>query len=62
MAEVLQDETREPCPNPDCNASIIIKADTKEGDTVECEECGCEFEVISVDPIELIPLSSAGAG
>ena len=30
------------------------------GETVQCEECGTELEVVSVDPIELAPVEEAG--
>ena len=36
-----------------CGAEMSL-ADVKElGDIVECEECGAQFEVINLEPIEL---------
>jgi alpha-aminoadipate carrier protein LysW len=30
--------------------------DVEEGDIVTCEECGTEFEVVGVEPLELVQL------
>jgi alpha-aminoadipate carrier protein LysW len=32
----------------------------EEGETVQCDECGTELEVFSVDPLELAPVDDAG--
>jgi len=32
----------------------------EEGETVQCEECGMELEVVSIDPLELAPMDDAG--
>ena len=32
----------------------------EEGETVQCDECGADLEVVSVDPIELAPIDEAG--
>jgi alpha-aminoadipate carrier protein LysW len=32
----------------------------EEGETVQCEECGLDLEVISVDPLELAPVEELG--
>lgn len=61
MTEVLRHDEEMSCLDPDCSGEIFIKAGTKKGDTVGCEECGCEFEVISLSPVELEPLSPTGA-
>ena len=38
---------------PECDAMIDIEEDQiREGQTVECPECGAELEVVSVEPIE----------
>jgi alpha-aminoadipate/glutamate carrier protein LysW len=39
---------------PECENELDIEVDEiEEGDVVACEECGSEFEVVAVDPLEL---------
>lgn len=39
---------------PECENSLDIEIDeVEEGDVVACEECGTEFEVVGVEPLEL---------
>lgn len=39
---------------PECENELDIELDeVEEGDLVACEECGTEFEVVGVDPLEL---------
>jgi alpha-aminoadipate/glutamate carrier protein LysW len=39
---------------PECENNLDIDVDeVEEGDVVACEECGSEFEVVGVDPLEL---------
>jgi alpha-aminoadipate/glutamate carrier protein LysW len=39
---------------PECESVLDFDADdVEEGDTVECDECGTEFEIVSVDPLEI---------
>lgn len=46
---------------PECDNPIIIDIDeVEEGETVLCEECGMELEVVSTDPLELAPVDEAG--
>jgi len=46
---------------PECDNPIIVDADeVEEGETVQCEECGTELEVVSIDPLELAPVDVAG--
>ena len=45
---------------PECDNPINIDDEVDEGETVQCEECGTELEVVSVDPIELAPVEEAG--
>ena len=40
------------CPECD-NALDIDTEDVEEGDTVTCDECGTEFEIVATDPLEL---------
>ena len=46
---------------PECDNPITVDADeVEEGETVTCDECGLELEVVSVDPLELAPVDVAG--
>lgn len=38
---------------PECGALVNVDDDVVEGEILECEECGAELEVISVNPLEL---------
>tara|TARA_A100001037_G_scaffold194835_1_gene174409 strand:+ start:211 stop:375 length:165 start_codon:yes stop_codon:yes gene_type:complete len=38
---------------PVCGADVELADDAVEGELMECEECGSELEVISVDPPEI---------
>jgi len=39
---------------PECeNALDIELGEVEEGDVVACEECGTEYEVVGVEPLEL---------
>lgn len=39
---------------PECENELDLDVDeVEEGDSVTCEECGTEFEVVGVDPLEL---------
>jgi alpha-aminoadipate carrier protein LysW len=46
---------------PECDNPIVVDADEVEpGESVTCEECGTELEVVSVDPVELAPIEDEG--
>src|ERR1700731_720287 len=46
---------------PECDNPLIIDADeVEEGETVQCDECGIDLEVVSVDPLELAAVDDAG--
>jgi alpha-aminoadipate carrier protein LysW len=45
---------------PECDNPIDISDEVDEGETVQCDECGTELEVVSVDPLELAPVEEAG--
>lgn len=46
---------------PECDTPLSVDPDeVEEGETVECDECGLELEVVSVDPLELAPVDVAG--
>ncbi len=39
---------------PECENELDIELDeVEEGDVVACDECGSEFEVVGVEPLEL---------
>ncbi len=39
---------------PECESDLDIELDEiEEGDVVACDECGTEYEVVGVEPLEL---------
>lgn len=39
---------------PECENNLDIEMDeVEEGDVVACEECGTEYEVVGIEPLEL---------
>lgn len=39
---------------PECESALDIEMDeVEEGDVIACEECGTEYEVVGVEPLEL---------
>lgn len=39
---------------PECESALDIdEQDVEEGDVVVCDECGTEYEIVAVDPLEL---------
>ncbi|HEV2214019.1 MAG TPA: hypothetical protein VGR64_01940 [Terracidiphilus sp.] len=39
---------------PECENNLDIEVDeVEEGDVVTCDECGTEFEIVGVEPLEL---------
>ena len=39
---------------PECENPLNVDVEElEEGDTVACEECGSEYEVVGVEPLEL---------
>ena len=39
---------------PECESNLDVELDeVEEGDVVTCEECGTEYEVVGVEPLEL---------
>ena len=40
------------CPECENNLSIDVE-DVEEGDTVACDECGTEYEIVGIEPLEL---------
>lgn len=38
---------------PECEADIAIDDDADLHDIVSCEECGTDFEIVAMNPLEL---------
>jgi alpha-aminoadipate carrier protein LysW len=38
---------------PECDSDVHVDTDVDKGETVSCEECGVELEVVGLDPVEL---------
>jgi alpha-aminoadipate carrier protein LysW len=39
---------------PECENGLDVEIDeVEEGDVITCEECGTEYEVVGVEPLEL---------
>lgn len=39
---------------PECDNNLDVELDeVEEGDVVACDECGTEYEVVGVEPLEL---------
>lgn len=38
---------------PECEAEVYVETDADKGDTLACDECGTELEIVGLDPIEL---------
>jgi alpha-aminoadipate carrier protein LysW len=46
---------------PECDNPLTIDADeVEEGETVQCDECGTDLEIVSVDPLEIAAIDEAG--
>ena len=46
---------------PECENNLDIEEDEiEEGDVVACEECGTEYEVVGVEPLELSRVGEEG--
>ena len=40
---------------PECENSLDVDVDeVEEGDIVACDECGAEYEVVGVEPLEMV--------
>jgi alpha-aminoadipate carrier protein LysW len=44
---------------PECESGLDIELDeVEEGDVVTCDECGTEYEVVGIEPLELARVDS----
>jgi len=37
---------------PDCQAEIVKLEEMEVGEILECSECGCEVEILSINPLK----------
>jgi alpha-aminoadipate carrier protein LysW len=46
---------------PECESPVVIDVDEmEEGDTIACEECGTDLEIVSLDPPKLAVVDDSG--
>ena len=46
---------------PECDNPLHIdEDDVEEGETITCDECGEELEIVSVDPLQVAPVDAEG--
>ncbi len=46
---------------PECDNPLDIDVDVvDEGETVTCDECGADVEIVSLDPLEVAPVDTEG--
>lgn len=46
---------------PECDNPLVIDVDeVEEGDTLQCDECGTDLEIVSADPLEIAPVDADG--
>ena len=46
---------------PECDNPIDLDTEEiEQGETLQCDECGADLEVVSIDPLELAPVDEAG--
>ncbi len=38
---------------PECTEDVFVDAESEQGDTILCDECGSSLVVVGLDPIEL---------
>ena len=38
---------------PECEEEVYVDADSEQGDSVTCDECGSVLVIVGLDPIEL---------
>jgi alpha-aminoadipate carrier protein LysW len=48
----LEEAAMTSCPECENNLDIDVE-EVEEGDVVACDECGTEYEVVGVEPLEL---------
>jgi len=54
-ADVIEREEAVMPSCPECENSLDVDVDeVEEGDIVVCDECGAEYEVVGVEPLEMV--------
>ena len=38
---------------PECSEQVFVDAESEQGDTISCDECGSSLVVVGLDPFEL---------
>ncbi len=46
-------------PCPECGSPVVVPEDCMEEETLECEECAVELQVISKSPLSLVVYEEA---
>jgi alpha-aminoadipate carrier protein LysW len=45
---------------PECENVLVVDVDAvEEGDSMECEECGSELEITSLEPLKVVLVDAA---
>ena len=43
---------------PECESDLDVEEDElDEGEILACTECGCDFEVVGIEPLELVKVA-----
>jgi alpha-aminoadipate/glutamate carrier protein LysW len=46
---------------PECDNPIVVDVDdVEEGETIQCDECGMDLEIVSIDPLEVAAIDING--
>ena len=46
---------------PECDNPLLVDVDEAEvGDTVQCDECGVDLEILALDPLEVKAADDSG--
>ncbi len=46
---------------PECDNPLQVDADeVEQGDTLQCDECGVDLEIVGTDPLEIAPVDTTG--
>lgn len=46
---------------PECDNPLQVDADeVEQGDTLQCDECGVDLEIVATDPLEIAPVDTTG--
>lgn len=46
---------------PECETPVVVDVDgAEEGDTISCEECGADLEIVSLEPLKVTAIDDSG--